>query len=138
MKRKSVALRVLVMGTTAVIMMMSAALPAFAQSSSSSPCTEDIKQYCGDVTPGGGRLLVCYEEKKDKMSAGCKAWAENAKTHATVVKEACSKTIDARCNFEKGDPLEMLECLQSNYIDLTYECREKLNTFKGRYPKPVN
>ena len=120
----------------AVIMMMSAALPSFAQSAS--PCAKDIKEYCGNETPGGGRLLRCYEEKKDKMSAGCRAWAENAKQYATIVKEACSKTIDARCNYEKGDPLEMLECLQSNYVDLSYECRERLNEFKGRYPKPVN
>jgi len=71
------------------------------------------------------------------MSAGCKAWAEHAKTNAAVVKEACNAMIDARCNSEKGDPLEMLECLQSNYVDLTVECREKLNVFKGKYPMPV-
>ena len=120
----------------AVIMMMSAALPAFAQSAS--PCAKDMKEFCGTETPGGGRLLRCYEANRDRISAGCRAWAENAKAHGASLKEVCSKTIDARCNFEKGDPLEMLECLQSNYVDLTYECREKLNAFKGHYQKPVN
>jgi hypothetical protein len=135
MKRTIVTLPALIVGRMAVMMMLVSALPAFAQSTS--PCAADIKEYCGRESPGGGRLLRCYEEQKDKMSAGCRAWAENAKTHATVVKEACSKTIDARCNFEKGDPLAVLECLQSNYIDLEVPCREKINLFKGMYPMPV-
>jgi hypothetical protein len=122
-------------GTAAVMMILLAVPPVFAQSAS--PCAKDIKEYCGRESPGGGRLLRCYEEQKSKMSSECRAWAENAKTHGDVVKEACSKSIDERCNYEKGDPLEMLECLQSNYVDLTVECREKLNLFKGRYPMPV-
>jgi len=134
MKRSIVASSAALAG--ALIMVLIAALPAFAQSAS--PCAKDIKEICGSETPGGGRLLRCYEANKDKFSAGCKAWAEAAKMHGATVKNACAATIDARCNFEKGDPLEMLECLQSNYIDLTVECRERLNEFKGRYPKPVN
>jgi hypothetical protein len=101
------------------------------------PCTDDFKQYCGDVTPGGGRLVRCYEERKDKMSADCVGWAETAKANAKPLQASCSKELDARCNSEKGDPFETLDCLQSNYIDLSMGCREKLNTFKGRYPKPI-
>lgn len=126
---------VVVAGMAAVMMMLIATQPAMAQSTS--PCAKDMKEYCSSELPGGGRLLQCYEANKDKMSASCKAWAENAKSNAAVAKEACSSMIDARCNREKGDPLEMLECLQSNYVDLTVECREKLNTFKGKYPLPV-
>jgi hypothetical protein len=114
-----------------------AALPAFAQSTTSSPCTRDLKEYCGDVTKGGGRLLRCYEEKKDKMSPACRAWAERVKANASIVRDTCVKMIDARCNIEKGDPLEMLECLQSNYVDLPRECTEKLNQFQGMFPQPV-
>jgi hypothetical protein len=136
MKRTIFAVPAVMAVTMAVLVMLSAALPVFAQSSS--PCMEDIKSVCGDVTKGGGRLLRCYEERKDKISTDCRAWVEGAKANAEVVKKACSKEIDARCNFEKGDPLEMLDCLQGNYIDLSMPCRERLNEFKGRYPKPVN
>jgi len=135
MKRTVLAVRAMLAGTVAVIMTLVAALPAFAQSTS--PCADDIKEYCGTETPGGGRLLRCYEEKKDMMSPACRAWAEHAKANGAMLKAACSKTLDGRCNFEKGDPLAMLGCLQSNYIDLTRECAEKLNEFKGMYPKPV-
>ena len=136
MNRTTVALWTALAGTTVVIMMLVAAMPALAQSAS--PCAADLKQFCSSESPGGGRLLRCYEANKDKMSPGCKAWAERAKSNGSIVKEVCSKTLDARCNFEKGDPLAMVECLQSNYVDLTVECRDRLNTFKGMYQKPLN
>ena len=101
------------------------------------PCADDFKQYCSDVTPGGGRLLRCYEDNKNKMSANCIGWAEGVKSNAGALKDACAKELDARCNSEKGDPLRSIDCLQSNYIDLSMRCREMLNSFKGRYPKPV-
>jgi hypothetical protein len=134
MKRSILAL-VALTGTTAVLMMLIASHPAFAQEAS--PCAEDIKQYCGHVTPGGGRLIRCYEERKDSMSGACRAWAEGAKANASVLSKACSQMIDARCNTEKGDPLATLDCLQGHYVDLTSECRVKLTDFKRMYPKPV-
>jgi len=103
----------------------------------SSPCAEDFAKYCSDVTPGGGRLVQCYEAKKASMSEACKDWAERAKASANVVKGACATEIDARCNSERGDPFGMLNCLQSNYVSLSTECRVKLNEFKSWYPKPV-
>jgi len=118
-----------------VLMTILFAMSAFAQELN--PCTDDFKQYCGSVTPGGGRLLRCYEENKSKMSANCVGWAENVKSNAAAVRDACSDMIDARCNSEKGDPFRMLDCLQGNYISLSMKCRVKLNEFKGRYPKPV-
>jgi len=123
------------LGGVFILALLIAALPAFAQLER--PCAKDLKEFCGDVSPGGGRLVRCYEEKKDKMSAACKVWADRAIASAGVVKKACSTEIDARCNSEKGDPLRMVDCLQGNYIDLSMECRIELNKFKGSYPKPV-
>ena len=98
------------------------------------PCQEDMSKYCSGITPGGGRLLACYEAN---MSGKCVSWAEYLKKNAGDLKDACSKEIDARCNIEKGDPLAMLNCLQSNYIDLSPKCVNKLNQFKNYYPQPV-
>jgi hypothetical protein len=135
MKRFISAVFMVIAMTVAVLMLFSAALPAFAQETS--PCAKDFEKYCSHVTPGGGRLVRCYEDNKDKMSAACKAWAEEVKANAAALKEACSKEIDARCNVEKGDPLGMLNCLQGNYINLSSECVAALNKFKWRYPQPV-
>jgi hypothetical protein len=126
----------MLMGTAVVLMIFMAAMPASSQTITT-PCTNDIKQFCGDVTPGGGRLVGCYRQNKDKMSAACQVYADGAIANAEYLKKACSKEIDARCNSEKGDPLEMLDCLQGNYIDLSGDCRDSLNQFKGRYRMPV-
>ena len=130
----SAASKVIVMTLTALLV-LSAALPAFGQETS--PCAKDFAQYCGHITPGGGRLLRCYEENKNSMSAACRAWAEGVKANATVLKDACAKEIDMRCNIEKGDPLAMLGCLQGNYVSLSPECNAALNKFKWLYPQPV-
>ena len=133
--KRSITVVSIIMAMTAAVLILAAALPVFAQEIN--PCAKDFKQYCSDVTPGGGRLVRCYEQYKDKMSANCKAWAERAKTNAAALKEACSKEIDAGCKSEKGDPLETLNCLQGNYINLSPECVAALNQFKWRYPVPA-
>ena len=135
MNRFVSALSMVRLATAASLMMLLAALPAFALEEN--PCTNDFKQYCADVSPGGGRLIRCYEERKEKFSSACRAWVERAKSYAEVLKAACAKEIDKSCNFEKGDPIEMLDCLQSNYIDLSPDCRTKLTDFKRVHPMPV-
>jgi hypothetical protein len=100
-----------------------------------SPCDDDFSKYCGDVTPGGGRLVACYERNKDKMSGDCRSWAEGAKAYAKVVTDACSKEINQACTIATGDPLAMLNCLQGQYINLSQKCISKLNEFKYLYPQ---
>jgi hypothetical protein len=122
--------------SAAIVMMLMAALPASAQQTST-PCTADFAKHCSSVTPGGGRLLKCYEEKKNLMSAACVAYAESAKANGAVVSQACSQEISWGCTSEKGDPLGMLQCLQGQYVRLSPECVQKLNEFKSRFPQPA-
>jgi hypothetical protein len=135
MKRTIGTIMTAMVSAAVFMIMLVVVLPAFAQSTS--PCAADLKEYCSKDSPGGGRMLKCYEEQKSKFSADCRNWAENAKSYGSIVKEVCAQTLDSRCNSVKGDPLATLECLQSNYVDLTVPCREKLNTFKSFYPMPV-
>ena len=134
MKRSISASSMVIVMTAALLMPLSAAFPAFAQEAT--PCAKDFAKYCNHITPGGGRLVRCYEEYKDSMSAACRAWAEGVKANAASLKEACTKEIDARCNIEKGDPLGMIGCLQGNYVSLSSECIAALNRFKWLYPQP--
>jgi hypothetical protein len=135
MKRSISEVSMVIVVTPMALLMLSAALPVFAQEAN--PCAKDLAQFCSHVTPGGGRLVRCYEQYKDSMSAACRAWAEGAKANASTLKEACSKEIDARCNVDKGDPLAMLSCLQGNYVSLSPECTSALNKFKWRYTLPA-
>jgi len=42
-------------------------------------CAADVKTFCGDVTPGQGRLMACMKAHADKLSAGCQAAATEAR-----------------------------------------------------------
>ena len=121
----------------AVFACLSSTPPAMGQAYEQWPCAEDMAKYCGGITPGGGRLLACYEQQKKNMSGQCVSWAEYLKKNAGDLRDTCAKEIDARCNSEKGDPMAMLDCLQSNYVSLSPKCVNKLNQFKNYYPKPV-
>jgi Cysteine rich repeat len=35
-------------------------------------CRDDLRAYCSDIKPGGGRLLDCLDKNQDKISARCK------------------------------------------------------------------
>jgi hypothetical protein len=135
MNRSFFAVSAMTVTAVAFFMMLSTTLPAFALVIN--PCSNDFKRYCGDITPGGGRVIRCYEQNTDKVSASCRAWAEAAKANAAEAKAACAREIDSSCNSEKDDPIALQDCLQSNYINLSPGCVEKLNQFKYRYPKPV-
>lgn len=118
-----------------LVLMLLTALPVTADQNR--PCAEDMKKYCTGITPGGSRLLKCYEEQKKNMSPECVAWAELLKKNAAEVKTACSAEIDASCNFSKGDPLQMIDCIQANYTRLSPRCADTLNEFKYYHPVPV-
>jgi hypothetical protein len=34
-------------------------------------CAADVKQFCPNVKPGGGRILQCLEEHFKEVSDGC-------------------------------------------------------------------
>ncbi len=35
-------------------------------------CREDLKTYCSNITPGGGRLLQCLDKNSAKVSIRCR------------------------------------------------------------------
>ncbi len=35
-------------------------------------CRDDLKFYCSDVKPGGGRLIQCIDKNMEKVSSRCK------------------------------------------------------------------
>jgi hypothetical protein len=35
-------------------------------------CRDDLKTYCSDIKPGGGRLLQCIDKNSAKVSSRCK------------------------------------------------------------------
>jgi len=43
-------------------------------------CGSDVKSYCADVKPGGGKIVRCLQQHEEKLSPACKD--EVAKFHS--------------------------------------------------------
>ncbi len=63
---------------TVLLLLVSAAMPAFAQSQLDDElealrtyCKADIERLCPNVEPGGGRIKACLMAQKEQMSVGC-------------------------------------------------------------------
>lgn len=64
---------------TALLLLVSAAIPAFAQQSQLDAelealrtyCKADIERLCPNVEPGSGRIKECLMAQKESMSVGC-------------------------------------------------------------------
>jgi hypothetical protein len=65
---------------TALLLIVSAAVPAFAQQPSQldqelemlrAYCKPDIERLCPNVPPGGGRIKECLMQQKMQLSVGC-------------------------------------------------------------------
>ena len=42
-------------------------------------CREDFQKFCQGITPGGGRIIACLANHKDKLAPACRKVAD---THA--------------------------------------------------------
>ncbi|GMP13319.1 MULTISPECIES: cysteine rich repeat-containing protein [Bradyrhizobium] len=42
-------------------------------------CKADYDKFCAGIAPGGGRVVACLTEKRDQLSATCKAALDNRK-----------------------------------------------------------
>ncbi len=73
---------------TALLLLLSAAAPAFAQQPSQldkelealrAYCKPDIERLCPNVPPGGGRIKECLMQNKMELSVGCAQALQNLK-----------------------------------------------------------
>jgi cysteine rich repeat protein len=44
-------------------------------------CAADLKKFCPDVQPGGGRIRACIAEHRDDLSPGCRDALQQARAH---------------------------------------------------------
>jgi hypothetical protein len=92
-------------------------------------CSEDIKKYCSNVTPGGGRVLHCMQAYEDKISPKC-GYAEqeaalNLQMTADRLKEAvvaCNDEIVKFCGKVQPGQGRVAQCLIANKASASAQC----------------
>lgn len=96
-------------------------------------CDEDLRNYCGNVTPGEGRLLLCLEAHEDKISAKCDYSLfeaarnlDQALGSVAETADACWNDIEKYCaNMPPGGG-HIIQCLFGKKEALAPTCRSRL------------
>jgi Golgi apparatus protein 1 len=86
-------------------------------------CGLEIKRFCGDVTPGEGRLAFCVQAYDDQLSGGCVSAlsraADNIAGAVERIAEQCLSDIRSRC----GDAERVGQCVMQNVASFSPRCR---------------
>ncbi len=82
-------------------------------------CEAELRDHCGEVTPGEGRLLACLYAHGDKLSGRCEfalydaaARLERAVSALTYVAGECRADIQERCAGVRAGEGRILQCLE--------------------------
>ncbi len=101
-------------------------------------CETDLKQYCSQVTPGGGRLLYCVAAHEDKLSGQCEYALYEAATLLSqlsaaivYVAESCETEIQTLCADVKAGEGRILQCLEENDAAIGETCRKSISDTVG-------
>jgi|SRR5262245_8658115 len=67
-------------------------------------CAADVAKFCGSVTPGEGRVLLCMQAHDDQLSQSCQMGLyrasrglEQALNRVERLADACWSDIEAQC-----------------------------------------
>ncbi len=96
-------------------------------------CEDDIKSYCSQVTPGGGRMLHCMAAHEDKISGRCQyafyqaaSILEQLATATAYVASQCATDIETHCSDVRMGEGRVLACLTENEADLSDACNQAI------------
>jgi len=92
------------------------------------PCTEEIRMYCPDVQPGGGRILQCLKDNESKLSPACAQRMNNLQQAVSGPMGACRDDWVAYCYHPRAstERQAMEQCLQANQTKLSPGCQKAL------------
>jgi Golgi apparatus protein 1 len=94
-----------------------------------SACSADVSNFCGNVTRGEGRVLLCMQAHEDQLSRRCQFALYRASRHleravnrVERIAEACWNEIEAQC----GDADRIGQCLVQKSGTLSQPCQAVL------------
>lgn len=99
-------------------------------------CIADVQKFCGQVTPGEGRLVMCMMAHEDKVSDKCDVAIyeasrnlERAVSRIEETADACWPDIEKNCVNTPPGGGRVAQCLMSKKASLTKDCAAALDKF---------
>jgi hypothetical protein len=108
-----------------------ASLPSEAQIGG--PCADEAAKYCGNLTPGGGRIMQCLDNRRYDLSLACRDWVEDQTKSLKELNTVCAGEIVRFCTRDSPDSISIYLCLHNNYAALEIDCREKVREIGLRF-----
>jgi hypothetical protein len=90
------------------------------------PCTEEIRTFCADVQPGGGRIMQCLKTNEAKLSPACTGRMNDFQATVSGPLGACRDDWVAYCYHPRVSTGReaMLQCLQANQPKVSSSCQK--------------
>lgn len=96
-------------------------------------CKVELEKYCGEVTPGQGRILACLYAYQDKLSGQCEyalydaaVQLERAIAVLSYVVNECGDDLDKHCSSVPAGEGRLLNCLEKNDKQVSGRCKQAL------------
>ena len=96
-------------------------------------CKVELEKYCGNVTPGDGRILACLYAHGDKLSPKCEyalydaaVQLERAVAALSYIANECDEDLDRYCGAVAPGEGRLLDCLKKKDKQLTKRCKQAL------------
>ena len=96
-------------------------------------CKMEIEKYCGQVTPGQGRVLACLFAHGDKLSAKCEyalydaaVQLERAVAALTYVANECDADLEKYCASIAPGEGRLIECLEKHDKQVSGRCKQAI------------
>ena len=96
-------------------------------------CKAEIGKYCGQVTPGQGRVLACLYAHGDKLSAKCEyalydaaVQLQRAVAALGYVANECDADLEKFCSPVAAGEGRLLQCLEKNDKQVSTRCKDAL------------
>jgi hypothetical protein len=97
-------------------------------------CATDVKSFCGNVTPGEGRLVLCMMAHDDKVSTKCEYSLyeasrnlERAVDRVEQTADACWDDIEKHCGEVQDGQGRVAQCLAAKKASFSNSCQTVLN-----------
>jgi sporulation protein YlmC with PRC-barrel domain len=99
-------------------------------------CASDLRNFCGNVTRGEGRLLQCMQAYDDQLSLRCQFALyrvsrnlQSVLTRVDRIADACWSDIQEKC----GGAEKIGQCVMENRTSLSQPCQTVIDTLRDAY-----
>ena len=99
-------------------------------------CATDVRNFCGNVTRGEGRLVLCMQAYDDQLSKRCQfalyrvsRHLESVLSRVDRIADACWNDIQEKC----GDADKIGQCVMDKRASLAQPCQTVINELQQAY-----